>query len=194
MVKIKHANGTVLYRTMGATTIKEALEGAYLEGANLRGAYLRGAYLEGANLRGAYLRGAYLRGAYLRGANLEGAYLEGANLEGTNLRGANLRGANLEGANLEGAYLRGANLEGTNLRGAKYGDYSMDLIPIQVDGLKWYVLILDDAMKIGCELHSTREWMEFNDSEISRMDDGALDWWRLWKTPIMAIVNASGRN
>ena len=134
MVKIKHANGTVLYRTMGATTIKEALEGAYLEGTNLRGAYLRGAYLEG------------------------------------------------------------ANLEGTNLRGAKYGDYSMDLIPIQVDGLKWYVLILDDAMKIGCELHSTREWMEFNDSEISRMDDGALDWWRLWKTPIMAIVNASGRN
>ena len=180
------------------------LEGANLEGANLRGANLRGAYLEGANLGGANLRGANLRGAYLRGAYLEGANLEGANLEGANLRGAYLEGANLRGAYLRGAYLEGANLEGANLRGANlrgaylrgaylegatYGEgIPLTLEPLGLRGLKWFVLILDIHLKIGCELHSFEEWQEKGDA-IARKH-GETDWWNHHKEAIFALIKA----
>ena len=62
MHEIKSVSGAVLYRSDGATSLREAVVAAVREGA----------YLSGANLRGAYLRGANLRGAYLRGANLSG--------------------------------------------------------------------------------------------------------------------------
>ena len=101
-LQIKTFDGVVLYESE-KTTIKEALEDAYLEGANFRNAYLEGANLIEANLEGANLRGAYLGGANLGGANLRNANLRGANLIEANLEGANLRGANLIEANLEGA-------------------------------------------------------------------------------------------
>ena len=92
MMEIKSVSGAVLYRSDGATSLREAVVAAVREGADLSGAYLSGADLRGANLRGAYLSGAYLSGAYLSGANLRDAYLSGADLRGANLRGANLSG------------------------------------------------------------------------------------------------------
>jgi hypothetical protein len=84
---VKHRNGTDLFKSDNATTVREAVTEAVKGGAYLRGAYLRGADLGGADLRGAYLRGAYLRGADLRGADLRGAYLGGAYLGGADLGG-----------------------------------------------------------------------------------------------------------
>ena len=57
MHEIKSVSGIVLYRSDGATSLREAVvaavrEGAYLSGANLRDADLRGADLRGANLSG----------------------------------------------------------------------------------------------------------------------------------------------
>ena len=123
MHEIKSVSGVVLYRSDGATSLREAVvaavrEGAYLSGANLRDAYLRGAYLSGAYLSGANLSGADLRGANLSGANLSGAELSGANLSGADLIGADLIGANLSRANLSGAVLSRADLSRAVLSGA----------------------------------------------------------------------------
>ena len=94
MMEIKSVSGAVLYRSDGATSLREAVVAAVREGANLRGANLRDAYLSGANLSGAYLRDANLSGANLRGANLRDADLSDACLRDAVLRdGARLIGA-----------------------------------------------------------------------------------------------------
>ncbi len=160
IIKIKHLSGEVL-QTIEADNLKTAIEALIRRGANLEGANLEGANLRGANLRG-------------------------ANLEGANLRGANLRGANLEGANLEGA-----NLEGANLEGASYGDgIPLTKEPFTITGLLWPVLILDQHMKIGCEIHSFEDWSKFKDSRISKMDSSAVEWWKIHKPPLLALIKA----
>ena len=174
--------------------------GADLYGADLRGAKLRGADLDGANLRGANLHGANLHGANLRGADLDGADLYGADLDGANLfgadlRGANLRGADLDGANLDGADLRGADLRGANLRDANLRDANLDgeklvKTPLQLNNLKWFVLISDKYLRIGCQRFTIEEWRNFDDAAIVKMDFAALKFWRKWKAPIIALCDA----
>ena len=83
MMEIKSVSGVVLYRSDGATSLREAVIAAVREGADLRGASLSGANLSCADLRGANLSGAYLSGANLSGADLSGAVLrDGARLIG----------------------------------------------------------------------------------------------------------------
>ena len=114
------------------------------------------------------------------GADLVGAYLRGANLEGADLEGAYLRGADLRGADLEGAYLRGADL-----RGADYNGEKLTREPIQLLGLKYFVMIIGTQIKIGCEEHKQKEWWKFADKEIIAMDGKeALKWWKEWKPVI----------
>jgi hypothetical protein len=94
MIEITHRfTGAVLYKSEGATSLREAVVEAVSSGANLAGA----------NLADANLAGAYLAGAYLAGANLAGAYLAGANLADANLADAYLAGAYLAGAYLADA-------------------------------------------------------------------------------------------
>ena len=111
-----------------------------------------------------------LQAAVKNGANLEGANLEGANLYGANLRSANLRGANLEGANLEGEKLTKT--------------------PLQLNNLKWPVLISDKYLRIGCQRFTIEEWKNFDDAAIVKMDFAALKFWRNWKAPIIALCDA----
>ena len=124
-------------------------------------------------------------------ANLSYADLSGANLRYANLHGANLSGANLFGANLSGANLRGANLSGANLIGANLlcAGNMRNIKNIQVD--RWAVGYTHDTMQIGCQRHMIAEWFEFSDEEITSMDDGALDWWRVWKPILQSIIAAS---
>ena len=126
-----------------------------------------------ANLRGAYLHGADLSGAYLRDADLRYAYL---------------RYADLRYANLRDAYLSYAYLHGAYLSGAKYGDYPITITPLQVIGLYWDVLILDTAIKIGCQIHTIDEWDAFTDAKIAAMDGKALAFWREHKPLIMSAA------
>ena len=94
---------------------------------------------------------------------------------------ANLRGADLRGADLSGANLRGANMLCIgNMRHIK---------TIQAD--LWAVGYTHDTMQIGCQRHMIAEWFEFSDEEIAPMDDGALDWWRVWKPILQSIIAAS---
>ena len=118
-------------------------------------------------------------------ANLYGANLYGASLDGANLRGADLRGANLDGANLRGASLDGADLRGADLDGEK-----LTKTPLQLNNLKWFVLISDKYLRIGCQRFTIEEWRNFSDEEIVKMDFAALKFWRKWKVPIMALCDA----
>ena len=117
--------------------------------ANLSGANLSGADLSDADLRYANLLGAYLSDADLRYANLSGADLSGAYLSDADLRYANLLGANLSGADLRYANLLGANLSGAT-------------IPMFC---KWLTGIVDNKIRIGCELKSIEEWEAFLNSD-----------------------------
>ena len=127
-------------------------------------------------------------GAYLEDANLAGAYLEGANLAGANLAGANLKGANLAGAYLEGAYLKGANL-----KGATYGVATLSKGLVSLTGLRWSVLFFDAHIKIGCQFHSTDEWLNFDDKTIAQMSPEAAQFWKENKITILAIAKRHER-
>ena len=111
--------------------------------------------------------------------------LQAAVKTGADLRGAKLRGANLEGANLEGADLRDANLRGANLDGEK-----LVKTPLQLNNLKWFVLISDKYLRIGCQRFTIEEWRNFDDAAIVKMDFAALKFWRKWKAPIIALCDA----
>jgi hypothetical protein len=121
--------------------------------------------------------------------------LYGANLLGANLRGADLYGANLYGANLRGADLYGANLYGADLRGAKYTDeITLERTPLFIQGLNWDVIILDEHMKIGCELHSLKEWESYDNKRILEMDGKtALKFWKENKEGLLAIAHGDKR-
>jgi len=163
-------------------TVAKALLEAIKSGADLGGADLYGADLYGVNLYGVNLRGANLGCADLRGANLGGV-----NLRGANLGGVNLYGADLDGADLYGADLYGVNLYGVNLYGAKINGEKVLITPITIGGLYWWVLITDGYMRIGCQRHSHAEWAQFVDEAISDMDGHALEFWRQWKSLLLAM-------
>ena len=119
-----------------------------------------------------------------------GADLRGANLDGANLRGANLYGADLDGADLYGANLRGADLRGASLRDANLDGEKLVKTPLQLNNLKWFVLISDKYLRIGCQRFTIEEWRNFDDAAIVKMDFAALKFWRKWKVPIMALCDA----
>ena len=116
---------------------------------------------------------------------LQAAVKNGANLRGANLYCADLRGADLDGAYLYGANLRGANLDGANLDGEK-----LIKTPLQLNNLKWFVLISDKYLRIGCQRFTIEEWRNFDDAAIVKMDFAALKFWRKWKAPIIALCDA----
>ena len=128
--------------------------------------------------------------ACVKAAVHNGADLHGADLHGADLRGANLCGANLRGADLCGADLCGADLRGANLRGANIDGEIIQRPPISVENITYWCLITDDRMRLGCKLHTHNEWQNFNDGEISAMDDDALDFWKTWKEPLLAMCAA----
>ena len=159
---------------------KHALIDAVSKGVDLQGADLRGADLRGADLRGAYLQGVDLQGAYLRGADLRGADLRLAYLQRADLQGADLQGAYLRGVDLRGVDLQGVDLRGVDLRGEK-----LKICPILMQLERWDVIITHGFMQIGCERHTHTEWNKFNRPTISKMADGAWNWWKEHKDMLM---------
>ena len=89
---------------------------------------------------------------------------------------ANLCGANLCGANLCGAVIDGEKITKTPIH-----------IPI---GLTYTGLITDSFMRLGCKRYSHAEWAEFSDDKISEMDSEALEFWKVWKAPLLAMCAA----
>ncbi len=123
---------------------------------------------------------ANLRNAYLRNANLGGADLRGADFQGADLRGADLRNAYLRNA-----YLRNANFQGADLRGAIGNNKEVKSLQL---GTYYITILVGIKIHIGCQAHTIEQWENFTDEEISKMDDGALEWWKQWKEVILKVA------
>ena len=107
-----------------------------------------------------------------------------------NLIGANLRLANLIGADLIGADLSGANLSGANLSGASLDGEKLTKTPLSIIGMRYRCLISDGYMRLGCKRFTHDEWAAFDDEKISDMDSGALEFWKKWKLPLLAMCKS----
>jgi len=91
-----------------------------------------------------------------RSADLSGADLSGANLSRANLFGSDLSGADLSGADLSRANLFGSDLSRANLSGAK----GITLPIISISGSRHSFSYHDGKIKIGCEHHTVKHWIE----------------------------------
>jgi uncharacterized protein YjbI with pentapeptide repeats len=84
-----------------------------------------------------------------------------------------------------GANLQGANLRWTNLQGADLPNTDICLTT------PWgWAHIQREHIRIGCEYHTVAEWEAFSDIHINHMDIDALEWWKQWKTVVMAAAKA----
>ena len=50
-----------------------------------------------------------------------------------------------------------------------------------MNAVKYQVVLSKEKIAIGCKFFTVEEWKEFDDDKISKMDDGALEWWKQWK-------------
>ena len=126
--------------------------------------------------------------AVKRRADLTGADLWDADLRDADLTGADLRDANLRDADLRDADLRRADLTGADLTGADLWGKKQKIAPLQLIGLKYFIMTDGNTVKISCQIHTWDKWLSFSDSEISEMDINALDWWNSHKDLIAALV------
>jgi hypothetical protein len=94
-----------------------------------------------------------------------------------------------------GAYLAGAYLVGAYLAGAKWRDgVTIQRAPLYLHGLFWPVIILDEHMQVGCELHRLDEWEAFDDRRIAAMDGrDALRFWKAHKDVLLSLAKSDGR-
>ena len=106
-----------------------------------------------------------------------------ADLRETDLRSANLRSANLRETDLRSADLRETDLRNADLR---YADlWRTDMRYLKTDKYECY--IQKEHLRIGCEYRAWEDWENFNDKQISEMDEGALEWWNIWKPILIEI-------
>ena len=145
-----------------------------------------------ANLVDANLTRANLTGAYLPRADLTDANLIDANLTDANFTRANFTRANLVGANLTDANLYGANLTGANLTYAKIAEGTIASF-VLMTGQRWPVLVFflvrsSAILQIGCKRHAAEEWAGFTDERIASMGNYALEFWREWREPLLALA------
>ena len=165
----------------------ESLCNANLSGTDLSEADLSYANLRGANLRYTNLSGTDLSEADLSYANLRGANLRAADLRGANLRYTNLRGANLSGADLSGTDLSEADLSYANLRWCIGNMREIKSAQFDTYDVTW----TKDALAIGYQQHLIKEWWQFDDATITKMDGDMLLWWKKWKLVLQQIVEMS---
>ena len=94
-------------------------------------------------------------------------------------------------ADLCGANLCEADLREADLRGAVIECEKITKTPIQIPiGLTYVALITNGFMRLGCKRYSHAEWAEFSDDQISEMDSEALEFWKVWKAPLLAMCAA----
>ena len=177
MISIKHRFTGVTLCEFDVETVKEAVLLGIKAGSDLRDSDLRGSDLSGCNLSYSNLRGSNLSYSDLSGSNLRGSNLSGSDLRDSDLSGCNLIGSNLSYSNLSYSDLRGSNIEGEKIT----------INPISIAGLRYWCLITDGFMRLGCKRFTHKEWADFNDKQISEMDSHALEFWMQWKEPLISM-------
>ena len=122
------------------------------------------------------------------------ANLQGVDLQGANLQGANLQGVDLQGANLQRANLQRANLYKANLQGATNGNFTFQIPITQIGTSEYPIILMDQGMQIGCELHTYGNWFSFTKKEILNMDGKtAFAFWKQWCPILKEICKSTGR-
>ena len=112
-------------------------------------------------------------------------------LHNSDLRGVKLFEVNLRNADLHDAIFNGADLYGAKFKGACLRDEKLTKNPVYINaGFLWEVWITDKHIKIGCQIHPTEAWEKFTDEQISEIDVDALDFWKVWKRPILEMAKA----
>ena len=149
--------------------------------------YTNEVILEIESLCNANLSNADLRGANLRGANLRYTNLSEANLRAADLSEANLRYADLSEANLSGADLSYANLRAADLRWCIGNMREIKSTQFDTYDVTW----TKDALAIGYQQHLIKEWWQFDDATITKMDGDMMLWWKKWKLVLQQIVEMS---
>ena len=135
---------------------------------------------------------ANLRCSNLSGANLSEANLSEANLSNADLINADLRCSNLSGANLRYADLRYADLLNADLSGADLCWCIGNMCEIKSAQFDTYeVTWSKDSLAIGYQQHLIKEWWQFDDATITKMDGDMLLWWKKWKLVLQQIVEMS---
>ena len=125
-------------------------------------------------------------------ANLSNAGLRYANLRAADLSEANLSEANLRYADLSEANLRYADLSEANLRGADLRWCIGNMREIKSTQFDTYdVTWTKDALAIGYQQHLIKEWWQFDDATITKMDGDMMLWWKKWKLVLQQIVEMS---
>jgi hypothetical protein len=192
-------------------SVKATLEAGIRAGVDFYGADLSNAWLYRAELSCARLPCALLSGSNISWANLIGANLSGSdltdvdlsytdmsaadmsktklintNMEGATLDGACLDNANAAMANFDRAELNGASFRWANMDGATYGKgVEIGNNPLIIHGLTWPVYVFKTHIRIGCRIHTKKEWLEFDDDAIRKMDYRATEFWAKWKKHIL---------
>ncbi len=105
------------------------------------------------------------------------------------LSDVDLSGANLSFANLRHVNLKGADLTNTNLRGIIFNYCTGNNKEIKSLQIGTYLISYHkDILNIGCKTHTLKEWENFTDGEIAKMDEDALNWWKLNKDIVLTLV------
>jgi len=148
--------------------------------------------VQNAVAEGVDLRCADLSYADLRNVNFSGVNLSYVDFSSAYLSYANLSYVNLTRADFTSADLRGVRFIGATLTDAIYDtNVPMSYPPVAVTGLRWNVMILDQHMEIGCELHSHDGWAEFTDSKILTMAGRkALEFWLEHRITLLALCRS----
>jgi uncharacterized protein YjbI with pentapeptide repeats len=108
------------------------------------------------------------------------------NMKRAILDGACLEKANAERANFDWAELNGANFHLANMDGANYGkDIEIGNNPIIIHGLTWPVYVFKTHIRIGRQIHTKQEWLNFSDADIAKMESHASEFWAKWKKHIL---------
>ena len=79
-----------------------------------------------------------------------------------------------------------------DLTGAKIAEGTIASFVVMT-GLRWPVLVFflvrsSAILQIGCERHATEEWAGFTDERIASMGNYALEFWREWRGPLLALA------
>ena len=108
----------------------------------------------------------------------------GDNLQDANLRGAKMQEANLQDAKLHGVNLQGANLLGANLLGAIIDGEKVKVQPVVISSFKYFIMITDSRMRIGCQVHTHDEWATMSDNRIPYHD---IEAWHAHRDMLLAV-------
>jgi len=52
----------------------------------------------------------------------------------------------------------------------------------------WTICIREDVTSIGCKMFKNEFWLNASDDEISKLDDGALTWWKIHGATIKSAI------